>query len=203
MTVSGTDLSHWNEHPALDSYQFVIHKATQGTGYKDSRYDERHIDVIQRGKIWGAYHFLTTAGNIEEQMHWFSSVADLDRGDIAALDFEDDNTWHTYTKMHLASLARHAMIWLMDNYPDVRVLLYCNRTTWSNIVLPYGVPLGDGLWIASPGTTPLMDWVMWQYGNGSVDYDRANFNTLSEMRSWCASKGRTETDQSQQYLLME
>jgi lysozyme len=40
----------------------VIHKATQGTRFKDPLYAKRKQDAKSAGLLWGAYHFGTGAG---------------------------------------------------------------------------------------------------------------------------------------------
>lgn len=191
MTVSGTDISHWNENPILDDYAFVIHKCTQGDKNTDSRYDERHQWAHDHGKIWGAYHFYVPGLGVKAQLDHFVRHANIGEDDIVALDFEDDNTWGHYQRRNIAFEGSMFMDQLMAAYPNNRVVLYCNRSCYTGYVQAFSVNQGDGLWIASPGVTPGMPWVLWQYGNGSVDYDRAIFDTVAQMRDWTRNKGNT------------
>lgn len=201
MTVNGTDISHWNSWPQINQYDFVFLKATESTRYVDPTFETRVGLVRAAGLVLGAYHFLTTPSPIHTQMEHFHDVAHLHSGEIAVLDFEDDETWRHMTTRALADLAREAMQWLLEAYPFNRVLLYCNRSTWLTIVKPYGVTIGDGLWIASPGQEPTMPWLFWQYGNGALDYDRGNFSGADELHHWATSKGATTELSQQQYLL--
>lgn len=194
MSVPGTDWSHWNINPDPHSYDFIIHKATQGTTNVDSEYHKRAQWIRDLGKIWGAYLFPVTNKPAAKQVDHFILTADIRPGEIVALDFEDDGTWKQYTPRQLAELGNDCMSALVVAYPNNRVVLYCNRWTWNNVVKPFGVHLGDGLWIASPGLEPTMDWVIWQYGNGSVDYDRANFTTLNDFTHWVKKTPKEEDD---------
>jgi len=200
MTVNGTDWSHWNNSPNPDPFDFIIHKATQGDHYVDPRYGERKQWIRDLGKIWGAYLFPEVATPPERQVDHFREIADIRPGDIVALDFESDGTWSHYTNAHLAAFGDELMALLQYHYPDNRVLLYCNRSAYSSIALPYQVSLGDGLWIASPGSIPTMSWVIWQYGNGAVDYDRADFPNIDTMWQW-ATKRPAPQPGDQQFLL--
>lgn len=184
MTVKGTDWSHWNENVDYTPYDFIFHKATQGTIQKDSRYRERAAVARAKTKLWGAYLFMMMNTTPRAQVDYFANYADIRAGDMVALDFESDGTWSHYPNSAIADQGTQCMLRLRETFPTNRVLLYCNRTTYYNIVVAREMPLMDGLWIASPGVSPMMDWVLWQYGNGSVDYDRANFTNLTTMQHW-------------------
>lgn len=201
MTVNGTDISHWNEHPIIEPYDFVILKCTQGDYQVDSAYHERVNLVRNNGRILGHYHFVDVGINVERQMRKFSDNVDSLPGDIIALDFEDEGHWRLYNKQHIANVGTECMNFLINTYQDCRVLLYCNRSTYTGIVTAFGVPLGDGLWIASPGVEPAWPWVLWQYGNGSVDYDRAIFTDVTAMKRWLHRTPQS-TKFSQKFLLL-
>jgi GH25 family lysozyme M1 (1,4-beta-N-acetylmuramidase) len=201
MTVLGSDWSHWNEHPNADPYEFIFHKATQGDYQVDSRYAERASWIRDMGKVWGAYHFPDVNVPVGKQIRYFYDHANIQPGDVVALDFENDGHWYAYTKAFLANFGKMCMAELFIRYPNNRVILYCNRDAYATIVQPYNVPIGAGLWIASPGTAPTMPWLFWQYGNGSVDYDRANFTDLDALKLWCHFDTAPDTRKQQQLLL--
>lgn len=200
MTVNGTDISHWNAWPNPDLHDFMFLKATESIRYIDPTFLDRVELIRATGKPWGAYHFLTTLSSVDEQMAHFHDTANLHSGEMAALDFEDDGTWRHWSSRTLADHAIAAMSLLLEMYPFNRVVLYCNRDAWKNIVQPYDVPVGDGLWIASPGQEPTMAWTFWQYGNGALDYDRANFDHPDDLRHWVDTKGATVKHSQQQLL---
>jgi hypothetical protein len=121
---------------------------------------------------------------------WFQTVAAIQPGDIVALDFENDGTWGQFSNQALAGMATQTMQLLLAAYPRNRVVLYCNLSTFNNIIVPYSVPLGDGLWIAEPSGTPIIDWMFWQYGQSGVDLDQGNFNSPHDLTVWVYSKGQ-------------
>jgi lysozyme len=65
----------------------VIHKSTQGLGFKDPRCAVRLQAARDAGLLVGAYHFLTY-GDSANQAQYFLQCANLQPGDLAALDFE-------------------------------------------------------------------------------------------------------------------
>lgn len=67
----------------------VIHKASQGTGYKDRLYDYRRAAAKEAGLLWGAYHF-NSGSPVESQVEWFMRCATPDENTLMVLDYEDN-----------------------------------------------------------------------------------------------------------------
>lgn len=65
----------------------IIHKATEGTNFKDPKYKERKQTAKQMGFLWGAYHF-STGRRVSDQVGNFLDQADPGVDDLIALDFE-------------------------------------------------------------------------------------------------------------------
>lgn len=86
------DLNHDN---SLDLGAFlgagfaaIIHKATEGTGFRDPKYAARKSAAMSAGILWGAYHF-TRGGDGREQCDAFLEMEDFSNPKIlGALDFE-------------------------------------------------------------------------------------------------------------------
>jgi lysozyme len=103
------DLSHHNPEPDFAQAKAaglvgVIHKATQGTGFVDSRYAARKQAALDAGLLWGAYHFGTDA-NVPSQVDHFINTVNPDGSFFVALDFErnDPDPQHS---MQLADAKR-------------------------------------------------------------------------------------------------
>jgi len=69
--------------------QFVIHKATQGSGVTDKLYAPRRKAAESVGLLWGAYHF-NTGDNVPSQVQHFLDAAQPNANTFMALDFEDN-----------------------------------------------------------------------------------------------------------------
>lgn len=65
----------------------VIHKATQGTTFKDRAYKERKKMALDNGLLWGAYHFANSQ-KASDQLDFFMSVVGDDKDMLYALDYE-------------------------------------------------------------------------------------------------------------------
>ncbi len=94
------DLSHHNCGPSGDPdneidfaalYAYgvrgIIHKATQGIGNVDHKYDERREQATAAGMLWGAYHF-ATGDDVDAQVKHFIETAKPDSNTLMALDHE-------------------------------------------------------------------------------------------------------------------
>lgn len=187
MTVRGIDLSNWQRTtPDLSPYGFVFNKCTESNNYFDPTYDSRHSLTRNLGKIFGAYHFFHTQVSVAFQASWFVKNAKIEPGDIVALDFENDGTWSQFNNAQLADLATQMMRALRAAYPTNRVLLYCNHSTYQNVIKPNNVPLEDGLWDADyTSTQPSDPFVIWQYTDTPVDGDVATaWADQAAMQAW-------------------
>ncbi len=86
------DLSHWQENVDFELAKEsgiigVIHKATQGLKYVDSKYAKRRKKAEEEGLLWGAYHF-GTEGNGKNQADHFLKTVGESKNTILALDIE-------------------------------------------------------------------------------------------------------------------
>jgi len=90
------DLSHHNADPDFARVRAggvvgVIHKATQGTGFVDDKYDGRKQPVLDAGLLWGAYHF-GTGDDVNAQVTHFIDTVQPDGSFVLVLDFEKNTT---------------------------------------------------------------------------------------------------------------
>ncbi|MCK1585497.1 hypothetical protein IVB03_39575 [Bradyrhizobium sp. 168] len=94
MTPRVVDISHHNKVTNLKAAAAagiwgVIHKASQGRGYRDPDYATRREQAKAAGLLWGAYHF-NDGTDVSAQVDWFLKCADPDDGTLLVLDFEDN-----------------------------------------------------------------------------------------------------------------
>jgi lysozyme len=78
-------------HPAANAGVWgIIHKASQGTTYKDVAYDERRkLAAEVDGLLWGAYHF-NTGENVSRQVDFFLKSAQPKDDTLMVLDYENN-----------------------------------------------------------------------------------------------------------------
>jgi len=94
MTPRVVDLSHHNQvtdlkATAMAGVYGVIHKSSQGSGYRDPDYVSRRAQAKAAGLLWGAYHF-NDGSDVAAQVDWFLKCAAPDDSTLLVLDFEDN-----------------------------------------------------------------------------------------------------------------
>jgi lysozyme len=177
------DLSHFNnvssfETVKADGIVGVMHKATEGTSFKDPLYEERRTAALGAGLLWGAYHF-GTAGDGVAQAEYFLSFVNPAPTDLLALDFEQNTQGGS---MMLAEAEQFV------------TQVESATTRWPGL---YGGSylkqlLGNGqnptlancwLWLSEYGSQPKIPsnwqtWTMWQYTDGNVGPEPHSVNGI-------------------------
>lgn len=87
------DLSHYQPHVDLlaarrDGVLGLIHKATEGTAWRDGLYKARKDNAATLGLSFAPYHFLKP-GNVPQQAAHFLKFADPPKGGRVFIDYED------------------------------------------------------------------------------------------------------------------
>ena len=72
--MNGIDISRWNPVDLSKvPCDFVIIKATQGTGYVSPTYKSQIAQADSLGKLLGVYHYASSGGAIDEADHFLKS----------------------------------------------------------------------------------------------------------------------------------
>ncbi len=200
------DISHHNGNVDLNRARHagivaVIHKASQGIGMSDSKYEINRQKARAAGLLLGAYHFGTKA-NGAAQADFFLSKADPDDQTLLVLDYEPNGN-STMTLDQVRAFVRRVHQ-VTGKFPG----LYSGNLIKSQLA---GKPVDPilsqcFLWIAQYATEPKdipetwPTWTLWQYTDGvsgpaphTVEgigpCDRNQFNgTVSQLRElWGAA----------------
>jgi len=200
MAMYGVDISKWQSVGAGDKGKdFVICKATEGTGYVDPNCDKHYQRAKGQGKLLGVYHFARpdinggADGARREASFFVKNIQGYIKQAILVLDYEcapysDDWAFAFMDEVHKQT----------GVYP----MLYAsaskiNGFNWSKTAAV------SGLWIAgypnkynvpNPPTPSVNDmpykigawkfWCIWQYSSsaGSLDLDIANLDKTAWMK---------------------
>lgn len=173
-----TDISHHNtvvdlHATAAAGVWGVIHKATQGTGYRDPTYVVRRQPVADAGMLWGAYHFGDSSDPIA-QVRNFLDYSTPGNGTLLVLDYEDHPSGKSRTMrpQQMVSFLREIerrtgrKAWLYSGNrikEDVHVLSKTDRDYVTQ----------HPLWLCQYGPQPKLPMgfdqtVLWQYTDGRV-----------------------------------
>ena len=90
--MNGIDISRWQKDIQLSRVpcDFVIVKATQGTGYVSPTYKQQITSAEELGKYLGVYHYASSGGAAAEAEHFLQTVADYIGKAILVLDWEGE-----------------------------------------------------------------------------------------------------------------
>jgi GH25 family lysozyme M1 (1,4-beta-N-acetylmuramidase) len=169
--MNGIDVSAWQPVDIGDTvdYDFVVSKATEGTGYVNPNCDAVVQSAIRRGKLWGTYHFATPGDAIAQADYYLNNIAGYIGKGIMVLDFESDALSQGYAWAH--SFCERII-----EKTNIPPLIYCS----SYYATSYGLTrlaqdLNVGLWVAaypnsnpqgySQPASPLADAAMYQYAS--------------------------------------
>lgn len=192
----GIDVSHYQGSINWGSVrnggiQFAWIKATEGTTYRDPRFDNNYPAAYHAGVIRGAYHF-ARPGNSSgaAQANFFASNGGAwSRDNLTlpgALDLEAG--CHGLSQSQMRS-------WILDFYNTYKartsrdVVIYTTRSWWSSCTGNWtGMGSRSPLWVAHWGVSSpsipagFPTWTAWQYtSTGRVsgisgNVDRNHFN---------------------------
>ena len=166
------DLSHHNTVKSfLDlkngGVMGVIHKATEGTSFTDSKYLSRREECKEVGLLWCSYHFLRH-GNVEDQIDYWLSVTTPTAGERLCIDFEHEDV--TLNDLH------EAVIYLESKNKNYQITVYSGHTIKEALGDRHDSVLAKtSLWIAQyregNPSWPVDTWPAWslhQYSDGDV-----------------------------------
>lgn len=143
MALHGIDVASWQQSLDLRqiSYDFVVVKATEGTGYINPCCDTHVQQAIEMGKLFGVYHYANGGDPIAESNFFLQNIQGYIRKGILVLDFEGEGNaaWNVYPNEWIKSWCDN-----IYNQTGVKPLVYIQASALNKVA---GV--GDyGLWVA-------------------------------------------------------
>ena len=142
MSMRGVDVSHWQEGIDLSALDcdFVICKATQGTGYGDPACAEHVEAALSSGKPAGVYHYIDGGGAAEEAAHFLDAVGDWLGEVVLFLDWESEGNEAWGDEEYLREVAR-----AVADGAGAAPMIYASKS-----VFPWDVAeeQGFGRWVA-------------------------------------------------------
>jgi lysozyme len=144
----------------------VIHKATEGATFQDPLYATRRAEAKQLGLLWGVYHF-GTAADVSQQFQNFTQTAQIEPGDLVALDYEENSG----NQMTLQQ-AEHFVTAFEQQFGYLPLIYGSNLLTAVSATSPLA---SCGLWIAAyenvpqPALPPVFtSYKLWQFTDGTA-----------------------------------
>lgn len=168
----GVDLSEYQAEVDMDTLagqgvSFIYMKATEGSGYTDSRFSQNWENAERSGIPAGAYHFFSfdSPGKMQAG-NYIRTVGSLDGKLIPAVDVEyyADKRSNPPDSAELAKELRDFLDALEAEY-HVKPMIYCPREIYEKYIAPYFDEYPR--WIRSVYYPAQFEagsrWVIWQY----------------------------------------
>lgn len=141
MTLKGLDISDYQRGIDLNAidYDFMICKATEGTGIVHSTCDQFIQAAISMGKLWGFYHFMNNDDPVAQADYFHANCKNYFGHGIPVLDYE------MYGRIGTDGAKR--FLDRIYKLTGVRCIVYmsrsvCTEEDWSAIAPNHG------LWVA-------------------------------------------------------
>lgn len=162
--MNGIDVSAWQPRniTALVPHDFVIIKATEGTGYVSDACDQQYQIAKSKGKGLGVYHFASGVDAVAEADHFVNSVQGYLGEAILVLDYEANavNRGREWVRTFVRRIKERTQV------PPV---IYASTSVISSQQLDkLAVEEDCGIWAANYGANNPTGYVKADQMNGSV-----------------------------------
>ena len=144
MTLNGIDISSYQSGIDLTVVpcDFVIIKATQGTGYVNPDCDRAYQQAKRAGKLRGTYHYVGGGNAVAEADYYANNIKGYLRDGLLAIDWEAEQNSAWGNEAYLEQLV-HRVI----ERTGVKPLIYSMASRYAHVAA-VAKKLDCGLWIA-------------------------------------------------------
>lgn len=144
MTLNGIDIASYQSGIDLTVVpcDFVIIKATQGTGYVNPDCDRAYQQAKRAGKLRGTYHYVGGGNAVAEADYYVNNIKGYLKDGLLAIDWESEQNSAWGNEAYLEQLV-HRVI----ERTGVKPLIYSMASRYAQVAAA-AKKLDCGLWIA-------------------------------------------------------
>lgn len=144
MTLNGIDISSYQSGIDLTVVpcDFVIIKATQGTGYVNPDCDRAYQQAKRAGKMRGTYHYVGGGNAVAEADYYVNNIKGYIKDGLLAIDWEAEQNGAWGNEAYLEQLVRRVI-----ERTGVKPLIYSMASRYAQVAA-VAKKLDCGLWIA-------------------------------------------------------
>lgn len=144
MTMNGIDVSNWQAGIDLAAVpcDFVIIKATQGTGYVNPDCDRAYQQAKRAGKLRGTYHYVGGGNAVAEADYYINNIKGYLKDGLLAIDWEAAQNSAWGNEAYLEQLVRRVI-----ERTGIKPLIYSMASRYAQVAA-VAKKLDCGLWIA-------------------------------------------------------
>ena len=179
--MNGIDISSWQTGIDLTAVpaDFVIIKATEGTGYVNPDCDRAYQQAKQAGKLRGVYHYANGGDAIAEADYFLANIEGYIKDAILCLDWESQNN-------ALCGTGCPARTWISTwcnrivEKTGVKPLIYAQASLYSEVS-----GIGDyGLWIAQYADNSETGYQDTPWNEGAYDCAIRQYSSHGRLSGW-------------------
>ena len=144
MTLNGIDISSYQSGIDLTVVpcDFVIIKATQGTGYVNPDCDRAYQQAKRAGKLRGTYHYVGGGNAVAEADYYVNNIKGYLKDGLLAIDWEAEQNSAWGNEAYLEQLVRRVI-----ERTGVKPLIYSMASRYAQVAA-VAKKLDCGLWVA-------------------------------------------------------
>ena len=144
MTMNGIDIASYQSGIDLTVVpcDFVIIKATQGTGYVNPDCDRAYQQAKRAGKLRGTYHYVGGGNAVAEADYYVNNIKGYLRDGLLAIDWEAEQNSAWGNEAYLEQLVRRVI-----ERTGIKPLIYSMASRYAQVAA-VAKKLDCGLWIA-------------------------------------------------------
>lgn len=144
MTLNGIDIASYQSGIDLTVVpcDFVIIKATQGTGYVNPDCDRAYQQAKRAGKLRGTYHYVGGGNAVAEADYYVNNIKGYLRDGLLAIDWEAEQNSAWGNEAYLEQLVRRVI-----ERTGIKPLIYSMASRYAQVAA-VAKKLDCGLWIA-------------------------------------------------------
>lgn len=149
----------------------MIHKATEGSDFRDRKYSKRRAAAKQLGLLWGSFHF-SNDSNTSRQVANYLGHAEIAQEDLVCLDFEHNKGQemsleqaHEFIGTIHEKVGRYPVLyggaWLREQVGEREDPIFAKCPLWYRRYAPLPKAIPKQIWPT---------YTLWQYTDGNADY---------------------------------
>ncbi|MEF2736273.1 MAG: GH25 family lysozyme [Bifidobacterium choerinum] len=144
MTMNGIDIASYQSGIDLTVVpcDFVIIKATQGTGYVNPDCDRAYQQAKRAGKLRGTYHYVGGGNAVAEADYYINNIKGYLKDGLLAIDWEAEQNSAWGNEAYLEQLVRRVI-----ERTGIKPLIYSMASRYAQVAA-VAKRLDCGLWIA-------------------------------------------------------
>lgn len=180
MTLNGIDIASYQTGINLSVVpcDFVIIKATQGTGYVNPDCDRAYQQAKRVGKLRGTYHYVGGGNAIAEADYYVNNIKGYLKDGLLAIDWEAEQNSAWGNEAYLEQLVRRVI-----ERTGIKPLIYSMASRYAQVAA-IAKRLDCGLWIAQYGSNDPTGYQAHPWNEGAYACAIRQYASTGRLNGW-------------------